>query len=141
MFNKRAGSVNMLAYIVWSSLFAMPCLLVLSLIVEGWPVMYASISHAKLTTWIAILWQTIGNSMFGYAVWGWLLSRYPAATVTPMALLIPVFGMATSSLMMAEPMPLWKITAALLIMSGLALNVLGPKLSRSTITALKTPGD
>lgn len=141
LISKRAGNVNMLAYVVWSSIFAMPCLLVLSIFVEGWPVIQASVSHAKIATWLAILWQTIGNSMFGYAVWGWLLSRYPAASVAPMALLIPVFGMAASSLLLAEPMPLWKITAALLIIMGLAMNVLGHRLTRATLAAVKVPGD
>ena len=34
-----------------------------------------------LATWAAVLWQSVGNTMFGYGVWAWLLSRYPAATV------------------------------------------------------------
>lgn len=138
---KRAGNVNMLAYIVWSSLFAMPCLLVLTLVFEGWPAIHEGVANAKLSTWLAILWQTIGNSMFGYAVWGGLLSRYPTATVAPMALLIPVFGMAASGLILGEAMPMWKCGSALLIVSGLALNVLGPKISRATLAAAKAPGD
>ena len=60
---------------------------------------------------------------FGYAVWGWLLGRYPAATVSPMALLVPVFGMAASALWLGEPMPAWKIVAMVLVMTGLALNL------------------
>jgi drug/metabolite transporter (DMT)-like permease len=38
----------------------------------------------------------VGNSLFGYAAWGWLLARYSAATITPMALLVPLFGMGSS---------------------------------------------
>jgi O-acetylserine/cysteine efflux transporter len=67
--------------------------------------------------------------MFGYAVWGWLLARYPAATVAPMALLIPVFGMGASALLLGEPMQDWKLIAAALVMSGLALGMLWPRLS------------
>ena len=59
----------------------------------------------------------------GYGLWNYLLHRYDAAVVTPWALLVPVFGMLTSNIMLAEPMPIWKIAAAMLIVSGLGVNV------------------
>ena len=77
-------------------------------------------------TWAAVAWQSWGNTLFGYAAWGWLLARHPASTITPMALLVPVFGMGASALLLAEPLPAWKLIAAGLVMTGLALNVLWP---------------
>jgi O-acetylserine/cysteine efflux transporter len=126
MVGKRAGPVNMLAYVVWSSVFAVPPLLVLSYLTEGWPAMQAGVLDADVLTWIAVAWQSWGNTLFGYAVWGWLLARNPASTITPMALLVPVFGMGASALLLAEPLPAWKLIAAGLVMTGLALNVLWP---------------
>ena len=123
MVGKQAGKVEMVAYVVWSSLFAAPPLLALSLWFEGWPAITAGLRDADVGTWCAVLWQTLGNSLFGYAVWGWLLARYPAATVTPMALLVPVFGMAASSFWLGETMPGWKWLAMILVMGGLALNL------------------
>ena len=67
--------------------------------------------------------------MFGYAAWGWLLQRHPAATVSPIALLVPVFGMASSALLLGESFPQWKLAAAGLVMSGLAVSLLWPRLS------------
>ncbi len=128
MMSKAAGKVNMLAFVVWSALFAAPPLLVLSLIFDGWPAIRQGVMHATPGTWAAVVWQSVGNSMFGYAVWGWLLARYPAATVTPMSLLVPVFGMAASAWLLAEPLPGWKIAAAALIMAGLVLNLIWPRL-------------
>ncbi|MFZ3184655.1 MAG: EamA family transporter, partial [Pseudomonas sp.] len=86
---RQAGRVNMVAYVVWSSLFAAPPLLVLSLLTEGWPAISAGLLAADRFTWLAVGWQAWGNSLFGYAAWAWLLARHPAATVTPMALLVP----------------------------------------------------
>ena len=129
MMSKAAGRVNMLAFVVWSALFAAPPLLVLSLIFDGWPAIRQGVMHATPGTWAAVIWQSVGNSMFGYAVWGWLLARYPAATVTPMSLLVPVFGMAASAWLLAEPLPGWKIAAAALIMAGLVLNLIWPRLT------------
>ncbi|MEO8102622.1 MAG: EamA family transporter [Betaproteobacteria bacterium] len=123
MVSKQAGRVNMVAYVVWSSLFAAPPLFVLSLLFEGWPAISTGLQAADAGTWAAVLWQTVGNSLFGYAMWGWLLARYPAATVTPMALLVPVFGMAASSWWLGEAMPAWKLIAMALVMGGLAINL------------------
>jgi O-acetylserine/cysteine efflux transporter len=47
-----------------------------------------------------------------------------------MALLVPVFGMGASALWLAEPLPGWKLGAAALVVAGLALNLLGPRLAR-----------
>ncbi len=127
MVSKRAGQVNMLAYVVWSSAAAVPPLVVMSLLFEGWPAIEAGLVHADAATWAAVLWQSVGNTLFGYAAWGWLLSRHPAASITPMALLVPVFGMATASWWLAEPLPAWKLIAAALVLCGLGLNMLWPR--------------
>ncbi len=84
--------------------------------------------QADLATWVAVAWQGWGNTLFGYAAWGWLLARHPAATIAPMALLVPVFGMGASALWLAEALPLWKLAAAALVMAGMALNLIWPRL-------------
>ncbi len=118
----------MLAYVVWASLFSFPPLVVLSLWFEGWPAIETGLRQSDWMTWAAVLYQSVGNSLFGYASWGWLLARHPAATISPTALLVPVFGMSTSALFMSEPLPAWKLIAAALVMSGLALNLVWPRL-------------
>ena len=127
---RRAGSANMLAYVVWASVFTVPPLLLLSLLFEGPAAMWQGLQQADAVTWAAVLWQSVGNTLFGYAAWAWLLSRHPAATVSPMALLVPVFGMAASAAWLAEPLPAWKLVAAALVIAGLALNVFWPRWRR-----------
>lgn len=128
LVGRRAGRVDMLAYMVWSSAFAIPPLLVLSLAFEGLPAIAAGVRAADAGTWLAVLWQAAGNALFGYASWGWLLARHPAATVTPLALGVPVFGMGSAALWLGEPLPAWKLVAALLVIGGLALNLLWPRI-------------
>ena len=123
MVSRHAGPVNMVAYVVWSSAFAALPLFLLSFMFEGWPAIAAGFANADTETWAAVLWQTIANLLFGYAVWDCLRGRYPAATVSPMVLLVPVFGMAASALWRGEPMPAWKMIAMALVMTGLALTV------------------
>jgi O-acetylserine/cysteine efflux transporter len=124
---KAGGTTDMLSYVVWSSVFAVPPLVVLSLLLEGWPAVESGIAGADLSTWLAVLYQSVGNTMFGYASWGWLLARHPAATIAPFALLVPVFGMGLSTLLLGEPLQGWKLLAAALVLLGLALNVAWPR--------------
>lgn len=125
---RAAGPVNMLGYVVWASLFSIPPLALMALALEGWPAISAGIMAADLATWAAVLWQSVGNTMFGFACWGWLLARHPAATITPMALLVPVFGMGASALLLGEGLPAWKLLAAGLVLAGLAVNMLWLKI-------------
>ncbi len=128
MAAKQGKPFNMLAYVVWSSAYAVPPLFALSFALEGGPAILSAVTHASWQAWWAVLWQSWGNTLFGYAAWGWLLARHPAATVTPMALLVPVFGMGASALWLNEPLPAWKLIAAALVMGGLAVNLLWPTL-------------
>lgn len=125
--SRATPGVNMLAFVVWSSLFAVPPLILASLVLEGWPAIRDGLAGATPVTWAAVLYQSVANALFGYAVWGWLLGRYPAATVAPMSLLVPVFGMGAAYIWLGEPLNDWKLAAAALVLSGLALNLLWPK--------------
>jgi O-acetylserine/cysteine efflux transporter len=124
---KQGAPSNMLAYVVWSSAFALPPLYTVSFVMEGWDAISQGVRDADTATWAAVAWQSWGNTLFGYAAWGWLLARHPAATITPMALLVPVFGMGASAIWLGEALPAWKLVAAALVMGGLAVNLLWPR--------------
>ncbi len=127
---QSAENLNMLAYVVWSSPFAALSLTAATLLLETPVEIGNGLMNAGFPAWAAVVWQAAGNTMFGYAAWAWLLSRYPASTITPMSLLVPVFGMSASTLILAEPMPGWKIGAASMVMGGLAVNILWPRILR-----------
>jgi O-acetylserine/cysteine efflux transporter len=124
---KANPELNILAYVVWASLFALPPLYLSSLLHEGLPAIVKGLSHANFATWAVVLWQSVGNTMFGYGCWAYLLARYPAATITPLSLLVPVFGFGASALLLGEPLEGWKIAATALVMSGVAINLLWRK--------------
>jgi O-acetylserine/cysteine efflux transporter len=126
---KRAAQqtqrLDMLGFMVWSSCFAVVPLAGLSLWLEGPAVISQGLHASGWVAWGAVVWQALGNTLFGYAAWNWLLARHAAATVTPMALLVPVFGMSASALWLGESLAWWKLTAGALIMAGLGVNLLG----------------
>lgn len=123
MVIKKAGDVDILAFLVWSSLFSIPPLALMAWYSDGFEGITRDLLHASWKAWSVVVWQSVGNTMIGYGLWNMLLNRYSAATVTPWALLVPVFGMSASAVMLAEPMPWWKLLAMVLIFTGLALNM------------------
>ena len=118
----------MISYIVWSTVFSVPALIGLSLYFEGAQSIGLHLDELSLQTWSAVLWQAWANTIFGYGIWGWLLARYTAATVTPFALLVPVFGMGASSIFLDESLPVWKLGAAGLVIAAMLLNTFGARL-------------
>ncbi|WP_216136876.1 EamA family transporter [Polynucleobacter sp. es-MAR-4] len=127
--SRQAGSINMLSYVVWASAFSIPPLALIALIFEGgtahlWQVTLA----APLGAWVGVLWQSWANTLFGYAAWGWLLSKHPAALVAPAPLLVPIFGMGASAYFLGEALPPWKVEAASLVIAGLIINLFWPSL-------------
>lgn len=127
--SREAGArIDILAFVVWSSLFAAPPLAVMTLGVEGGPQVVHALVSAHWDGWAAVAWQVIGNTLFGYVAWSWLITRYDAAIVAPWALLVPVFGMGASSLILGEPLPPWKLAAAAMVIGGVAVGTIIPVL-------------
>src|SRR5690606_33868071 len=87
-------------------------------------------ARSDAATWAAVAWQSLGNTLFGYAAWAWLLARHPMASIAPTTLMVPVFGMGASALILDAPLQPWKLIAAALVMAGLALNLIGPRIAR-----------
>lgn len=125
---KRAGRVDMLGFMVWSSLFAIPPLLACSLWLEGADAVLLALMDASWPAWTAAVWQGVANTLFGYGAWNWLLARHPTALVAPFSLLVPVVAMLSSVVALHEALPPWKLQAMVLLMAGLAVIALWPRL-------------
>lgn len=121
---RRAGSVDMLATITWLSIVPPLPLFAMSLAFEG-PTEIASALAG--IGWIgigAVLYMAFLSTTFGFGVWGHLLKLYPAATVAPFSLLVPVFGMSSAALLMGESFSWQRLAGAALILIGLAVVAL-----------------
>lgn len=130
IISKRAGRVDMLAFIVWSSLVAPLPLLGLSVWLDGPGRVMDALMGANLGTVLAVAYLAYPTTVFAFAVWAHLLSRHPAATVTPFALLVPVAGTIGSALILGEAMRPVEAVGGAVIVAGLALNVFGLRLVR-----------
>jgi len=131
--SKRLGRVNPLALVVWASLVVPLPLGLASLVFEGPAQIAHSLTHLSLPTILSVAFIVYASTLVAYSLWSWLLARHPASTVSPFALLVPVFGLLSSALILGEPLPAWKLEAAALVITGLALNVFGPRLRRDRV--------
>lgn len=123
IFSIRAGRTNMLAFIVWSSLFAPAPLLLLSWLLEDHAAIVAALLHPALAVWGGAAFLAYVATMLGFGLWSFLLSRHPAAQVAPFSLLVPVFGIAAAALVYGEPLGGGEAMGAALAMTGLAIAV------------------
>jgi len=57
------------------------------------------------------------------------LSRYPAATVAPFGLLVPVFGILSTHMLLGEQITRIEIVGSGLVLAGLILNASAPSLA------------
>lgn len=125
IISKRAGRIDMLGFVVWSSLMAPIPLLGLSLWIDGPDRVAASLINLDAGTLGAVAYLAYPTTIFAFAIWAWLLSRHPAATVTPFALLVPVAGILGSAFFLGEVMmPIEAIGGAIIVL-GLAINIFG----------------
>jgi O-acetylserine/cysteine efflux transporter len=124
---KKIGKVNPVALVVWGSLLAAPPLVLASLLIEG-PAAWLATAY-RLSWWsvAAVLFQSYPNTILGFGIWSMLMRRYPTATIAPFTLLVPVVGMLSATLILDEALQWWKITAGLLVLSGLAFNLFGTR--------------
>ena len=123
---RRLPGVRMLPLFLWGSLVPPLPMLALSMLVET-PAPLGQIAALSPAGWGAVIYVAVASTVFGYSIWGTLLSRHPAALVTPFALLIPVVGLMTAAVVLGERVSGAEALAGLTVLAGLALAVLGPR--------------
>lgn len=128
VLTKLAGRIDMLSFIAWSSLAPILPLLLASLVLEGPGTIPLALEQISWRGILSLTFMSYGATIFGYAVWSMLLSRYPANLVAPFALLVPIFGFGSAYLMLGEAITGLEVAGSVLVFAGLLINVFGPRL-------------
>jgi O-acetylserine/cysteine efflux transporter len=130
IITKKAGNIDMLGLVVWSSLIVPLPMLVLSLIFEGGFDVLAQVANdLTFRGGLSVLYTAYLSTLFGYGAWAILLGRYPASTVAPFTLLVPVFGFGAALPLLGETVTILEIAGSALVLIGLVVNILGPRLA------------
>ncbi|MGW2474656.1 EamA family transporter [Streptomyces sp. NPDC001665] len=124
VLTRKAAPPDPLDFMVWVSTVPVLPLLGLSLLFEGWDrdrEALAGLDWSGAGTIVYVAWIA---TVFGFGAWGFLLSRYPASSVAPFTLLVPVFGMSSAALVLDESVSTLRWCAAALLVGGVALTSL-----------------
>jgi len=108
-----------LGLVVWSALVPPVPLLVLACIVYSPSTVLAAIKGIDGLSVFSLLFLAFVATLFGFGVWNRLLARYPAARVAPFSMLVPVTGLITARVFLAERLSLWQWAGCALVVTGL----------------------
>jgi O-acetylserine/cysteine efflux transporter len=126
---RQAQPPDGLALMVWASLVAPLPLLALSLAFDGPHAIGAALGGIDVGGLAALAYIVGPSTLFGFACWTGLLRRYPAATVAPFTLLVPVFGIAAAALTLGERPSVAELAGGVVVIAGL-LYGLAPRQSQ-----------
>ena len=98
----RQGSYEPASFIVWTSVFPIIPLLLLSWWLEGGAAMVSQLSIIGWRELGVIAYLALLSTLLGYGLWTRLLQRYAASTVAPLSLLVPVIGLLSAMLLLGE---------------------------------------
>ncbi|MGE3644126.1 MAG: EamA family transporter [Beijerinckiaceae bacterium] len=130
VIGKAAGRIDMLSFIVWSSLASPIPLAILSLILDG-RAGFVALSPPSWSIIAIVLFLAWPSTLFCFGMWSHLLSRYPAANVAPFALLVPVVGVVAGAIFLGERIAPIELAGGSLVMAGLACTIFWPRLKRA----------
>lgn len=128
---KRYGPFNPYQLTAWMALFAVPQLLLVSLLVEQGQL--ASLQAADWVGWTALGYIVLGSSLIAYTLWYGLINSNPVSRVVPFTLLAPVFAIIASALLLGE-----RITWPLVL--GGAITITGVALCEMTLRRIRIRG-
>ncbi len=119
MIIKIAKPANMISFIVWSSLFSAPAVLVMSVFVEGWTGILAIPDNLTAGSVFSVLFQAYITTIIGYMIWNNLVKKYPATEIAPLSLLVPISGVITSYVFLNERLSIQQLISVTVVILGI----------------------
>jgi O-acetylserine/cysteine efflux transporter len=122
--SKKIGKVNLLALVAWGGIIASVPLLLFSYFVEGASFFSIDWSALSAKQILAIAFLVYPTTMMAFSLWSALLNKYPAPTLVPFTLLVPIFGVFSGAVLLNESFDIYQACGALLVFVGVSVNVL-----------------
>ncbi|MER7463462.1 EamA family transporter [Streptomyces sp. NPDC097981] len=126
VLTRKASPPDALNFMVWVCTVPVLPLFALSLLLEGPERDLAALRGLDWSGAAVIGYVAWVSTVFGFGAWNHLLKRYPASSVAPFSLLVPVFGMSSAALVLGEDVSGLRWVAALLLVGGVGMTSLAP---------------
>lgn len=121
----REQQLGMVSLIVWSSLVPPIPLFLLALTQDSPFVVMNALANLNWMSIFAILYLAFGATLFGFGAWSGLLTRYSAARVAPLSLLVPVTGLISAHIVLGEQFTATQWIGGLAVLAGLVISGVG----------------
>lgn len=126
---KSAPAIRPLSMMGWSSMFAVPQLLLLSWLFEG--DRWGSLAQAGVAGWSSVIYSAVMSSIIAYGAWYWLLQRHSVNRVVPFSMLNPLLTVIFGIVLLGDvPAPV-KLVGTLVMLAGVALILRGPAAAKA----------
>lgn len=122
--------VQMIAFIVWSSLYSVPVLVCITLLFEGARPFYTLVSDFTWGAGFSLFFQCYITTVLGYWIWNNLMKKYPASVVAPLSLIVPVAGILTSWLFFDERLGIAQGVSIFFVVTGIAIFINATKITQ-----------
>jgi len=122
------NNYSALSLVSWSGLVSAVVFTLLAAVVENRETYWRWVD-APLTVWLSVFYLGWVGNAFTFWLWTKLLNRYPANSVAPFSLLIPIVGLTGSILILNEQVTRLQWLGSGLVMSSLVLVVVSSRLT------------
>ncbi len=124
IFAKMAGKVDPIALAVWGIAIGAIPLFAISFMVEGVDELVKFIVQPDWRLIGILLFSAYPATLFGVAIWNWLLSKYPTSSVAPFSLLVPITGLVFGYLLLGENIAMLEMFGGTLVIFGLGVSII-----------------
>ncbi len=126
----RQGRYEPVSFIVWTSVFPVLPLALLSLWVDGADSVQRQLQGIGWSELGTVAYLAVLSTLLGYGLWTRLLQRHAASTVAPLSLLVPVIGLLSAMLLLGERPTGVQWLGTLAVLLGMAINQFGGRWAR-----------
>jgi O-acetylserine/cysteine efflux transporter len=120
VLTKRYGPFEPLKLMAWMSLFTVPQVMAISLVIEHGQL--ASLHTASLTAWLAFAYSVLFGAIAGWGLWFWLIARCSMTRVAPFALLQILIAVGAGIVFLHEPLTPSLVAGAVICIVGVAIT-------------------
>ena len=119
----QGKTIDMFGLVVWSSLVPPLPLFIFALILDSPETLLNIVLGLSGQSIFAILYLSFLATLFGFGLWSFLLSKYPAGKVAPLSLLVPITGLITARTVLGEQlMPIQWLGCGIIILGLITSN-------------------
>ncbi|MEB0077903.1 EamA family transporter [Pseudomonas sp. CCI3.2] len=126
----RNSDISLFSLVVWSALIPIIPFFGCSWIFEGSGTISESLAVLSGQTILSLIYLALFATVFGYAVWGYLLKKYETWRIAPLSLLVPIVGIVAANLILGESLSMLQVAGAVIVLIGLLFNIYGASVVR-----------